>query len=246
MRIDFVIAGTQKAGTTALDEYLRRHPEVGMGSGKELHFFDHEANFSGDAPDYARYHACFDWSAGHQVRGEATPVYMYWLPCPGRLREYNPDLKIIMILRDPVARAYSHWHMERARGADTADFRDAIRTEAERCRAAAPLQHRVYSYADRGFYSRQLQRMWQYFPRRQTLVLKHEDLLAQPARVLGEVWEFIGVQRSTEVPRITVPSGGYEKLPDPETFEYLKSLFQPEVRALEQLLDWDCGHWLQG
>ncbi len=107
--LDFVVAGTQSGGTTTLDHYLRDHPSVSMPlTRKELHFFDHEENFAAHPVDFGAYHANFGPRLPGQLRGEATPSYMYWTPAAARLARYNPALKIVIVLRNPIARAHSH------------------------------------------------------------------------------------------------------------------------------------------
>jgi len=245
MKIDVVIAGTQKGGTTALYEYLRQHPAMCLARRKEIHFFDREGNFAGGEPDYSQYHKLWDWSDPRKVRVEATPIYMYWQHAPERMWKYNPDLKIIMLLRDPIKRAYSHWQMERARGREAQDFAGAIRLEPARCSEALPLQHRIFSYVDRGFYCTQLQRIWRYFPRARTLLIRHENFLANPAAELSRVWEFLDVGQPESIQPLPGPPGSYDPLRDPAVFETLRQVYWDETRELEQLLGWDCSHWLQ-
>src|SRR4051795_9448938 len=118
MLINFVIGGTQKGGTSALDAFLRQHPQICMPeSRKELHFFDREENFA-RPPKYRKYHANFRPGPGHRVTGEATPIYMYWDAAPARIWSYNPAMKWILVLRNPVERAFSAWNMETKRGAE--------------------------------------------------------------------------------------------------------------------------------
>src|SRR5437879_11148793 len=167
MRVDFEIGGTQKGGTSALDSFLRQHPEICMPeTGKELHFFDHEA----DDTDYKKYHANFKPKPQHRVIGEASPIYMYWETAPYRIWKYNPKMKWILALRNPVERAFSAWNMETKRGKEKLSFAEAIEKEVERCREALPLQHRVYSYIDRGFYAQPARRLINIF-RRETCSL---------------------------------------------------------------------------
>jgi hypothetical protein len=161
--IDFIICGTQKGGTSALDAYLREHPEICMADHKEVHFFDNEDNFSRSKPDYSKYHSHFSPKTTHNIVGEATPIYMYWNDAPRRIWEYNPNVKLIVLLRNPIERAYSHWNMERQRNVENLSFWDAIQNEKERCRETLPLQHRLYSYVDRGFYLGQIRRLWAFF-----------------------------------------------------------------------------------
>ena len=128
-KVDFAICGTQKGGTSALDAYLREHPEICMADVKEVHFFDTEKHFAREAINYSKYHSFFTPQKSHKILGEATPVYMYWPNAPQRLREYNPRMKLIILLRNPIERAYSHWNMQRTRGIDKLPFWDAIREE---------------------------------------------------------------------------------------------------------------------
>ncbi len=137
MKIDFLVAGVQKSGTSALDKYLRLHHQIEMAKEKETHFFDNEDNFANPV-DYSQYHIFFDTN-GKKKRGEATPIYTYWYSAPQRIWQYNPAMKWIIILRNPIDRAYSHWNMERNRNADSIAFSEAIRTEEIRCRSALPL-----------------------------------------------------------------------------------------------------------
>ena len=98
--VDFVVCGTQKGGTSALDAYLREHPEICMAVRKELHFFDNEKKFSSGKPDYSKYHDSFNPQKLHKLLGETTPIYMYWNESPRRIWEYNPNMKLIVLLRN--------------------------------------------------------------------------------------------------------------------------------------------------
>ncbi len=243
-RVGFLIAGVQKGGTTALEAYLRDHPQVCLGDRKELHFFDDEARFAQPRADYADYHAHFQPGRGHRIVGEATPIYLYWAAAPARIHAYNPAMRLIVALRNPIERAYSHWNMERDRGAESLPFGAALRAESERAAAARPLQDRVHSYVDRGFYTAQLQRLWQLFPREQTLVLRQEDLRARPAEALARVTAFLGVDPLPAVAPREVHARPYVAPMERADWEFLRATFEPEIRSLEHLLGWDCRAWL--
>lgn len=259
--VDFVIGGTQKGGTTALDAYLREHPEICMAEKneayvsrehpeitsagqKEVHFFDNEDYFTNGTPDYSRYHRRFNPGEAHKVLGEATPIYMYWKDSPRRIWEYNPRMKLIIVLRDPIERAYSHWNMERIRNADKLSFWDAINKEDERCRDALPLQHRVYSYISRGLYTEQLHRLWAYFPKDSVLCLKSEDLKAGLDKTLACVCEFLQVSQLERVTSRKAHSLPYESGITAKERDYLRRIFEPEIAKLERELNWDCSAWL--
>lgn len=245
MQVDFLVAGTQKGGTSALDYYLRQHPQLSMAQRKEVHFFDRERHFAFTEADYSIYHAYFDPDKSGCLYGEVTPIYMYWYRAPERIWHYNRRMKWIMILRNPIERAFSHWNMERDRGRETLSFIDAIRAERERCRMALPYQDRRYSYIDRGFYVEQIRRIWHYFPTEQTLILKTEELRENCFTALNRISKFLGIE--------AYPSGEYQAVHAREYTtqlsqaekRYLGNIFEYEVRQLERLVNWDCSGWLQ-
>jgi hypothetical protein len=191
-RVAFIIAGVQKGGTTALFDYLGDEPGVSLSRAKEAHFFDDET-LSWTQPDYAAYHANFAPFDG-RPRGEATPIYLYWPNCLERITAYNPAMRLIVLLRDPVQRAWSHWKMEFARGAETKPFAWCIRQGRQRLFEAEPWGfHREASYVERGFYGEQIARLYDLVPRDQVLVRRAEDLRADPAEILAQVREFLGI-----------------------------------------------------
>ena len=243
--VDFIICGTQKGGTTALDAYFREHPEICMANQKEVHYFDNEKHFANGVPNYSKYHAFFSPKKTHKVLGEATPIYMYWNESPKRIFEYNNKIKIIIILRSPIDRAYSHWNMERSRNADSMSFKEAIDAERERCREALPYQHRVYSYVDRGHYLDQLRRIWAYFPKERVLILKNEDLKQNVYATLNQVADFLGVSHFNNIDNKNVHSRPYVSHMSREERDFLKSIFEAEIKELEEELQWDCSDWLK-
>jgi hypothetical protein len=191
-RVSFIVAGVQKAGTTALFDYLGEAPELSLSREKEVHFFDDETQ-DWARPDLAAYHASFAPFDG-RPRGEATPLYLYWPKSLERIHAYNPAMKLILLLRDPVERAWSHWRMETARGAESEPFGWCIREGRARLFDADPWGfHREYSYVERGFYGEQLEAAFRLFPREQVLLLRAEDLRAAPGPALAAVRRFLGL-----------------------------------------------------
>jgi hypothetical protein len=188
-RVNFLVAGVQKGGTTALHLYLAEDPAFAMCRVKEAHFFDDERQ-DWRAPDYAAYEALFPRRPDGPC-GEATPIYLYWRPALERIAAYNPAMRLVLLLRDPVQRAWSHWRMEVARGAETRPFAWCIREGRARVAAAPEGQHRVFSYVERGFYAAQLERLLELFPPRQVLVLRSDALKADPGAALNRVRRFL-------------------------------------------------------
>ena len=243
VRVNFVIGGTQKGGTSALDSFLRQHPQICMPkTKKELHYFDNEKNFSG-RPDYKKYHAHFQPMPQHRVIGEATPIYMYWNAAPSRIWSYNPNMKWILVLRNPVERAFSAWNMETQRKTEHLSFKEAVEREQERCREALPLQHRHFSYIDRGFYTPQLRRLFNIFGQNNCLVLLNEDLRANHHNTLRTVFEFLGVDGGVAPPEARIFEHDYNETIDPELYSNLADIFYFDTKELERLLRRDLSEW---
>ena len=234
-RIDFIVMGAQKAGTTALFDHLSDDPALGLSKVKEVHFFDNDA-LDWATPDYGPYHDQFDWT-GEQIRGEATPIYVYWPGSLERIAAYRSDIKLILMLRDPVERAWSHWRMEAAWGVEPLAFAQAIRRGRQRLFSGEPWgHHREYSYVERGFYGDQLDRVLRLFARDQVLVLQAEDLAADPNGVLSQFNGFVGAPP----PPISAPRkvhvGQDMGQMDPADRDYLAEVYAPDQARLAALL----------
>jgi Sulfotransferase domain len=243
MLVNFVIGGTQKGGTSALDLFLRQHPEICMPEiKKELHYFDNEENF-GQLPDYKKYHACFSPKSQHRVFGEATPIYMYWTAAPLRIWSYNPQMKWILVLRNPVERAFSAWNMERKRGAEELTFEQAVEQEPSRCREALPLQHRIFSYLDRGFYAHQVRRLFNIFGRQNCLILLNEELRTDHQTSLKKVFDFLEIDPHPTPAPTSVFEHEYDEGIDPHLSSKLTKTFYFDIKELERLLGRDLSAW---
>ncbi len=244
--VDFLIVGTQKGGTTALAYFLSLHPHICFAPNKEVHFFDYDRNYV-KGIDF--YHSFFP-NYNNQTRiGEATPIYMYLPHVPPRIARYNPRIKLIVLLRNPIDRAYSHYQMERQRGWESLPFPLALSLEPLRLSLPQDLDQeraprRIYSYCDRGYYSRQLKVLQDCFPREQILVLLQSDLEQSHDQTLALVYDFLEVPRPPELPPPKrVLEGHYKPLPS-WLRQALKAQFTPEIAALEKLIDRDLTNWL--
>lgn len=233
--VNFIVAGVQKAGTTALYDYLADDPALALSKIKEVHFFDDES-IDWSAPDYDASHAQFA-ADGPAIRGEATPIYLYWPNALERIAAYNPDIRLIVMLRDPVERAWSHWRMEYSRGVETQPFSWCIREGRQRLFEAKPWGvHREFSYVERGFYGEQIERLFALFPREQVLILKANDLRDDPSGALGKVSDFLGVPRRGAVEHRDVHVGrdvGGDL--DAADVEFLRGVYERDMARLKTL-----------
>jgi hypothetical protein len=251
-RLDFIVAGAQKSGTTALHYFLKKHPQVALPDLQELHFFDDEEIFSGPV-DYESLHRHFRpiarstllrlVTARESIAGEVTPSYLYWKPAMERIRNYNPQVKLVVLLRNPIDRAFAHWNMQRFKDREPLDFLDALKEEPRRIAQPLTIESRRFAYVDRGFYSSQLDRVFKFFPREQVKIVKFEDFRDRKQETLDGIFEFLGVKRLRHVrdkDRNVVP---YERAMRPDERKYLSGVFSAEITKLEQMLGWDCGDW---
>ena len=244
--VDFVIGGVQKGGTTLLWSILTRHPGVAFPEGKEVHWFDNDEHYAHGPADLAAYHARFGDPADPRLWGDPTPSYLWWPTAPARIRDYHPAMKWIVLLRDPVSRAYSHWNMARSRGAEKLDFREALAAEDARLRAATRRrQAQRYSYFSRGLYAQQIARLWSLFPREQALLLRSEWLREDPEGIVARVLGFLGLPPMTLPEDVNAFAGEYERPIDPADRAALVAAYAPEIRELERLTGWDLADWLR-
>lgn len=249
-KLGLIVGGVQKAGTTTLHRLLAEAPGFAAPrSLKELHFFDDETQ-DWSAPDIAGYHAHFPPPAAGLCRFETTPVYLFWPPALARLRAYHPGIRLVFLVRDPVERAFSHWCMEWARGAERLDFAAAIAAEPARLAAAPPLgpERRAWSYAERGLYGAQAARLLALFPRGQILFETFEALRDEPRLVLARIAALLGrpapaapVAPVHENPRA---AAGYPSpAPDAASRAALLARFGPDLRLFTTLTGLDIRHW---
>ena len=251
-RLDFIVVGAQKSGTTALHYFLRKHPQIALPERQELHFFDDDEIFSRPV-DYDLLHQQFRPVAGstllrfatarQAIAGEVTPSYLYWKPAMERIWNYNRQIKLVILLRNPIDRAFAHWNMQRFKDREPLGFLDALKEEPRRIAQPLTIESRRFAYVDRGFYSGQLERVFKFFPREQVHLVKFEDFRDRKQETLDGVFEFLGVKplrRIRDKDRNIVP---YERTITAEEREYLSEVFSAEITKLEQMLGWDCSDW---
>ena len=242
-RLDFVVPGAQKSGTTALHYFLKKHPRIALPDQQEMHFFDDEEIFSKGAPDYGQLHRSFHPLRRSALAGEVTPSYLYWKPAIERIRNYNPQIKLVILLRNPVDRAFAHWNMQRFKGRESLDFLEALKEEARRLSEPLTIESRRFAYVDRGFYSDQLERVFKFFPREQVKVVKFDNFRDRKQETLNSIFNFLGVAHLRDVrdsDRNVVP---YQRAMTGDERKYLAEVFAREITKLERMLGWHLGDW---
>lgn len=244
LKLDFIICGTQKSATTYLSRILSLQPQIQLSKKKELHFFDKEHNFP-VLDKYESYHSHFDFSTTC-VRGEATPIYMYWKPCMEHIYQYNPNTKIIVSLRDPVKRAYSQWNMTIKKSKEELGFEEAVAKESERLNNEENAQHRVYSYVDRSKYAEQLAHIFNFFPHEQVFIVDFDELVSDPQKTVQLLCNFFEVEYfDRAIENVNTFSSGYSNQCSLETRGRIISTLLADIKRLEKIWNKDLSHWLK-
>jgi hypothetical protein len=230
MKPNFLIIGAARAGTTALYHCVRQHPEIFVSRPKELRFFakaDAPA-FGGPGDENVNRNWVTTWEEycrhfadvnGQKAIGEASPFYLCSEEAPKRIRRFLPDAKLVVVLRDPVSRAFSSFmYLRRAGREPLSDFRSAL--QAEDVRRQDNWEY-LWQYRSLGLYSTQLERYLDVFPRELIWIGLFDDLGAEPIRFCQMVYAFLEVDPDFR-PRIA---------------EGVNASGEPRSRTLQDIVD---------
>ncbi len=209
---DYLIIGAQRCGTTSLYRYLVQHPSVAPTvMAKGVHYFDVDYGkgvswYRGHFPTVMRRAYAHGVHRTRLITGEGSPYYLFHPLVPERVNELLPDVRLIVMLRDPVERAFSHYKHYRQRDLEPLPtFEAALDAEEGRLAGEVDRMHedplyrawdyQHFSYAARGMYAEQLERWAALFPRDRLLVLRSEDFFADPETAYTSVLDFLGLPR---------------------------------------------------
>lgn len=252
---DFLIIGGQKCGTSSFYRNLVKHPSIVPAFDKEIYFFN------------GKFQKGINWYRTHFpllpykyyvtkicrqkfLTGEATPGYIFHPHVPKRVSEALPHVKIIVLLRNPVDRAYSHYHHEVRKKRETLSFEDAIKTEEERLRGEfeklinneryKSFNYIHYSYLARGIYVDQLQRWNNFFKKEQILILKSEDFFRDTQTSFDQALQFLGLP-GWQVNDFRKAHVGYYPKMDTAIRNRLLNYFKPHNHKLYEYLGINFG-----
>ncbi|MEI6816656.1 MAG: sulfotransferase [Bacteroidota bacterium] len=195
-KVNLLIIGTQKAGTTSLFYYLNQHPDVYFSEVKEVNYFAKDVYFN---KGVRYYHSFFPKWKGQRVIASS---YVHMLPnpkCAKRVQEYNGDMRFIVMLRDPIKRAISAYNYAIRNNWEDGgvSFMEAFRAEPERLKVANPNYDITYFY--NGLYYQHLAHWFEYFPQRNFLIIRDSDLRRDSKGVLDSIFDFLGVDRNVVI-----------------------------------------------
>jgi hypothetical protein len=247
---DFLIIGAQKAGTTSLASYLAAHPGVVPSKCKEVHFFD--LNYEKGVDWYRSHFSIVGQGMRSRIRGrrmqtgEASPYYIFHPLAAWRAFDLLPAARVIVLLRDPVDRAYSHYHHEIRLGAESLSFEDAIEAEDHRIAQEGQrltldssyisFNYQHFTYLKRGIYADQIKRWLRYYRPEQVLILSSEQFFKDPASEYQRVLQFLGLP-PWDLPAYPAELVGTYPPLSTATRRYLREYFAPHNSALRRFLN---------
>jgi hypothetical protein len=236
---DFLIIGAMKCGTTFLYHYLNEHPEIEMSRVQEVNYFSRH---------YYRskwyYRSFFPFKSKGMKSGESGIHYIFDPRCAARIKKDLPNTKIILLMRNPIDRAQSHYNQIHT--IDPAnDFEHAIELEQERIgrlqekiansKYYTSVEYETYSYANRGLYFEQLSIWLKHYKLEELLIIKSEDMYADPKKVFERVYKHIGV--SVNFPKNIKPQNSREYEPMSVSLRNkLKAFYAEDSKKLVALL----------
>ena len=247
---DHLIIGTQKGGTSSLYNYLCEHPDISPATAKEIHYFSEHIE---KGEEWYRGHFATEafLAARTRIRGrrplsiESSPDYMFHPHTPPRAAALLPDARLLVLLRNPVDRAFSHYRHRIRKGIESRSFEEAIDAELStvaadlaRSESAEYYDTREYvkrAYLMRGLYARQLRVWFAAYPREQFLLLRSEEFFEDPRTVYARIVDFLGLpQWQPKEMRKYNFFGESRSIPE-GTRRRLEEFFEPYNRELEEL-----------
>lgn len=229
---DFLIIGAQKGGTSSLFYYLKFHPQIKRPIKKEIHFFN---IYFDKGIDW--YKAHFPLKSKKYITGEASPDYIFHPDSPKRIKKLNPNTKIIVLLRNPIERAYSAYQMNKRMGIDPRPtFKEAIKYELEHKDEFAHTynyEKHNYFYLERGKYASQLNPWLDYFDKDHILVIESESFFKEPSKELKKVYQFLSIESSLPSHYKAMNVGKYPPL-SKEVYKSLKDYFKNDISLLKE------------
>lgn len=237
----FLIIGVQKAGTTTLFNHLNKHPKLSGSLIKEVGYFHRDERFSKGKIWYGRHFKSLVWPRPDRVYFEATPEYITDKTYLERIYNFNPDMKLIIVLRDPVARAYSAWNFYKKfkQYESISEFSSCVRKEMDVINGFAEEDsYTALKIVRRGLYVDQIKKCVELFGEQNLYVVTAKKLKSDPVKALNGILSFLGIPDS-KWDFLSFKDrnvGHYKAEMDTQTKEYLKEFYNSKNQGLQELI----------
>ena len=241
-KVNFLVMGAAKCGTTALYIYLKENPDICLSRIKEMSFFDDDYENGFDW-----YHSYFEINKNTKILGEVAVNYMYQQISWQRIKDYNPDMKLVFMFRDPCDRAYSLYLMHQDMP------HRALRIEQGKKQKLPPFKKQIKKdkrYVKEGLYAYHILELQKLFPLKNMYFIRMNDLLYHTQDTMDKLFDFLEVGRHkvSKEGMMIIPLGGRTKEVDrkPNYLEdrrFLVKKFLKDIKKLEQITGWDLKNW---
>tara|TARA_B110000971_G_scaffold204432_2_gene225891 strand:- start:1669 stop:4515 length:2847 start_codon:yes stop_codon:yes gene_type:complete len=251
MKPTFLIIGVQKGGTTPCSFYLQQHPSVHMPNG-EPHFFDNDDNYKKGIHWYEK--TCF--STNKKTVGEKTPMYIFMHKSLDRIKEHYPHIKLIIVLRNPITRAYSQYnHIKDLSDPQSKDYNPRDRMYNKDYQSLNKIIKHDYKLKDyqqystvlqRGYYADQIEYVYKLFPKKNVKIIINEDLLESPLRTMNYVFSFLNIRKLSESDlkiSDSIHKREYTDIMSKKDFELLHKLYAPHNKRFYKLFNRTVHTW---
>ena len=237
-KINFIIIGVQKGGTDSLAYHINQHKDIFVYP-KEIHFFDNKENCNKENCNIEKYYKYFDTKK--KFKGEKTPSYILIRNCIDNIYKYLPNIKLIILLREPVQRCFSQYNMNVQKGYYKKSFIETINID-KNIKLEQIENHGSY-LLQRGFYIDQIKYVLSKFPKENVYIGISEEFRKNPSK-LNEVIEFIGANKTDDI-KIddSIHTRTYDKSLTKEEFDYLYNIYKPYNEQLYKFLGRKIESW---
>lgn len=238
MKPNFLCIGAQKAGTSSLKNYLNQHPDIFVAK-KELHFFDKEKNLKLGAEDFKRYEEFFP--RDKKLVGEKTPSYSHLEYAMERIYQYAPNIRLILLLREPVSRAYSQYNMYQDLKIPVSGLYEELFKKQEL--PLSLLTSNGKNFITRGYYAEQIKFILKRFPKKNLYISIAEEIKKEKQSEYNKIFAFLGVEPVPLNLQVDANVRTYREPLPPPIFTKLREIYKPHNQELYKILGREIPSW---
>jgi hypothetical protein len=206
-KVSFLIVGAARSGTTSLCSYLAQHKDIFIPSKKELNFFSFQKNkmvFNGPSDYLANVNTIYnlkdylkEFDTKNNIIGECSVSYLYYKNSACNIFKFSPNMKIILILRNPIERAFSSYNLLKKQGRENKNtFEEALQIEKERIKNGWEM---MWHYKNVGLYYEQVKEYYKLFPKENIYIVNFDNFVTNPLGSINKIVEFFGLEIDKQI-----------------------------------------------